>query len=97
MLIEILEIARREHDEANEFYEIEQPGWKPSSRNKSGIPFSAFNNILKHGRPSAKKSGGISSINSRTSSLYSIQDDKIVILAFAHLHRQPDYWIDRIK
>ncbi len=27
--------------------------------------------------------------------LYSIEEDHIVVLAVAHQHRQPDYWIDR--
>jgi len=27
--------------------------------------------------------------------LYSIEKDHILILAVAHQHRQPDYWIDR--
>ena len=27
--------------------------------------------------------------------LYGIDADKIIIIAVAHLHRKPDYWIDR--
>ncbi|MBW7898248.1 Plasmid stabilization system protein [Candidatus Brocadiaceae bacterium B188] len=27
--------------------------------------------------------------------LYSIEDDHILIIAIAHLHRKPDYWIER--
>jgi len=27
--------------------------------------------------------------------LYSVESDHIVIIAVAHLHRRPDYWIDR--
>jgi plasmid stabilization system protein ParE len=27
--------------------------------------------------------------------LYGIDADKIVVIALAHLHRKPDYWIDR--
>ena len=29
--------------------------------------------------------------------LYSIEKDHIFILAVAHLHRKPDYWIERTK
>ena len=29
--------------------------------------------------------------------IYSIWKDRIYILAIAHQHRQPEYWIDRIK
>lgn len=28
--------------------------------------------------------------------IYGIDDDTIVVVAVAHLHRRPDYWIDRI-
>ena len=28
---------------------------------------------------------------------YSIQNDIILILAIAHQHRKPDYWIDRVQ
>jgi hypothetical protein len=28
---------------------------------------------------------------------YQVRDDEIVIVAVAHLHRQPRYWRDRIK
>ncbi|MBC8259019.1 MAG: type II toxin-antitoxin system RelE/ParE family toxin [SAR324 cluster bacterium] len=29
--------------------------------------------------------------------LYSIEGDHIFVIAVAHLHRQPDYWVDRQK
>ncbi len=29
--------------------------------------------------------------------LYSIESDHIYIIAIAHLHRKPDYWVDRFK
>lgn len=29
--------------------------------------------------------------------LYSIEEDHIIILAVAHHHRKPDYWLDRLK
>ena len=28
---------------------------------------------------------------------YALRDDTIVILAVSHQHREPDYWIDRIR
>lgn len=28
---------------------------------------------------------------------YSIESDHIYIIAIAHLHRKPDYWVDRYK
>ena len=29
--------------------------------------------------------------------LYIIRDEQIVVIAIAHQHRQPDYWIERIQ
>ena len=29
--------------------------------------------------------------------VYVVEDDLVLILAIAHLHRQPDYWIDRLS
>jgi plasmid stabilization system protein ParE len=29
--------------------------------------------------------------------LYAIEDQTIIIVAIAHLHRQPNYWLDRLK
>lgn len=28
--------------------------------------------------------------------LYSLESDHLLILAIAHLHRKPDYWVDRL-
>ncbi|MFC1617418.1 hypothetical protein ACFL2K_04275 [Candidatus Margulisiibacteriota bacterium] len=28
--------------------------------------------------------------------LYTIKEELVIILAFAHQHREPNYWIDRI-
>jgi hypothetical protein len=29
--------------------------------------------------------------------IYLVEEDSIVVAAFAHLHRRPDYWVGRIK
>ena len=97
MIIEILDIARLEFDEAKEFYEIEQPDLGTQ-----------FDEQIKHSLlriqqypqawPTERKEIRRYVVHKFPYKiLYSIQDDKIVVLAFAHLHRQPDYWIDRIK
>ena len=97
MLMEILDIARREFDEAREFYEIEQPGLG-----------TVFEGQIKHSLlriqqypqawPRERKEVRRYIVHKFPYKiLYSPQLDKIVVLAFAHLHRQPDYWIDRVK
>lgn len=97
MNIRILKVARGEFDEAREFYEIEQPGLgkKFASEIKEGmVRINQFPNAWPVERPEIRRY-----ILHRFpyKIIYSIQESEIVILAFAHLHRRPDYWEDRIQ
>lgn len=97
MKVIIAKIAQLEFNEAKEFYEIEQPGLgirfekeiKKSILRIKQYPFawpiehSDIRHYLVHKFP--------------YKILYSIQRNTILIVAFAHQHRKPDYWIDRIK
>lgn len=97
MKIEILGIARLEFDEAQVFYEMEQSGL--GARFEDEIRHSLLR-IRQYPQawPSEHKEIRRYIVHKFPYKiLYSIQDDKIVVLAFAHLHRKPDYWIDRIK
>ncbi len=97
MKIIIAKIAQQEFNEAKEFYEIEQAGL--------GIRFAKEikNSILRIKQyPSAWpiERGEVRHYLVHKfpyKILYSIQQDSIILLAFAHQHRKPDYWIDRIK
>ena len=97
MKIEIIEIARREYDEAKEFYEIEQPGL--GTQFEEQIRYSLLR-IQQHPQawpPERKEIRRYIVHKFPYKILYSIQNDAIVVLAFAHLHRQPDYWVGRTK
>ena len=97
MKILIAKIAQQEFNEAKGFYEIEQAGldvrFEKEIKNAvlrikqypSAWPIERgeIRHYLVHKFP--------------YKILYSIQQDNIVILAFAHQHRKPDYWIDRIR
>ena len=96
MLMEILEVARMEFDEAKAFYEIEQSGLGTH-----------FEEEIRHSLLRIQQYPQAWPIERREirrylvhkfpyKLLYSLQDEKIIVLAFAHLHRQPDYWIDRL-
>jgi hypothetical protein len=97
MKIEILKIAQQEFLEAKEFYEIEQAGL--------GV---RFEKEIKHSLLRIKQYPSAWPLESKEirryfvhkfpyKILYSIQKDTIVILAFAHLHRKPNYWVGRTK
>ena len=92
--MEILEIARLEFDEAKEFYETEQPGLGISLMKHSLLRIQQYPQAWP---PERKEIRRYIVHKFPYKILYSIQADKIVVLAFAHLHRQPDYWSDRLK
>ena len=97
MKVIIAKIAQQEFKEAKEFYEIEQSG--------IGIRFEKEikNAILRIKQfPSAwpveRNEIHCYLIHKFPYKiLYSIQQNNIILLAFAHQHRKHDYWIDRIK
>jgi mRNA-degrading endonuclease RelE of RelBE toxin-antitoxin system len=97
MAIEILDIARQEFDEAKEFYEVEQQGLGALFENR--IKHSLLRiQQYPHAWPAERKEIRRYIVHRFPYKiLYSIQKDTIVVLTFAHLHREPDYWIDRVK
>lgn len=97
MKIEILEIACKEFRIAKEFYELEEPGLGARFENEIR---QALLRIRKHPTAWSSERKEIRRYFIHRfpyKILYSIQKEIIVVLAFAHLHRKPDYWIDRTK
>lgn len=90
------DLAKKEYDDTIEYYEIEIKGL--GSRFKAEIK-RALRNILKF--PTI---GTIEEADIRRyilhkfpfKILYSIEKDYIYIIAIAHMHREPNYWIKRI-
>ncbi|MGA1842685.1 MAG: type II toxin-antitoxin system RelE/ParE family toxin [bacterium] len=97
MKIKIAKIAQQEFNEAKQFYEIEQAGLG-----------SRFEKDIKNAILRIKQFPSVWPIERKEvcryivhrfpyKILYSVQQDTIIILALAHQHRKPDYWIERIK
>ncbi|MEW6087389.1 MAG: type II toxin-antitoxin system RelE/ParE family toxin [bacterium] len=97
MEIRILEIAHLEFKEAKEFCEIEQSGLGSKFENKIEQSLLHIKQFPQAWPPERKEIRKYLVNKFPYKIIYSIQDDKIVILAFAHLHRKPDYWVDRLK
>jgi hypothetical protein len=97
MKIQILRIAWQEFLDAKEYYEIEQSGL--GARFEKEIKSSILR--IKHypsAWPAESKEIRRHLVHKFPYKiLYSVQKGVIIILAFAHLHRKPNYWIDRIK
>jgi plasmid stabilization system protein ParE len=97
MRARFLQIAKRELDDAVDYYNRERPGLGYEFRWEV---FFAIDRIKQFPRgwqvfyedarrcPVRRFPYGI---------IYVQQDDFILILAIAHLHREPDYWIDRLS
>jgi len=95
MKIEFLEAAQTELDQAFEWYETQQKDLGVQFLNEFDAAIRRIANypesyilIEKDVRRCLVKRFpyGI---------LYGIDADKIIVIAVAHLHRKPDYWIDR--
>lgn len=91
------QFAKFELDDFTEYYELEMPGL--------GI---RFKDEVKHGiyricdSPHAwlKEKGDVRRYILHKfpyKILYSVEKEYIYIIAIAHCHRKPEYWIDRIK
>ena len=93
----ILEIARREFNEAKEFYEAEQPGLGAQFEEQIKHSLLRIQQYPEVWPPERKEIRRYIVHKFPYKILYSVQENKIVVLAFAHLHRQPDYWIDRLR
>ncbi|VAX38234.1 hypothetical protein MNBD_UNCLBAC01-2020 [hydrothermal vent metagenome] len=97
MNIVIAKLAQQEFNDSKEFYEIEQ----------SGLGF-RFEKEIENSLLRIKQFPNTWPIELGDvrhyfvhkfpyKILYSVQDDIILILAFAHQHRKPYYWIERIN
>lgn len=97
MKIEILEIARREFRNAKEFYELEQTGLGARFENEIKQALLRIQQYPTAWSSERKEIRRCFIHRFPYKILYSIQKDIIIVLAFVHLHRKPDYWIGRIK
>jgi len=95
MEIIIAKIARAEFDDAKQYYELEHAGL--GSRFEKEIKASLLR-IKQFPDAWPIEQVGIQKYLIHKfpyKILYSIQKNTILVLAFAHQHREPTYWIDR--
>ncbi len=97
MNIRIVELAGDELEDAVLYYELEQEGL--GERFKKEVK-QTIERIKKYPTSWPYERGEIRKCFVHKfpyKVLYSIQEPVIVILAIAHQHRRPDYWIDRLE
>lgn len=89
-------LALAEMEDASEFYDVKSPGLGERFKKeiKRGLKL-----IRDHPEAWAKENKDLRRYLLHAfpyKIIYSIEPEYIYIVAVAHCHRQPDYWIDRI-
>jgi hypothetical protein len=95
MIIRVVPEARRELQDAADLYEKQQSGlgrrlWQETDEHIAWI--------AQHGEVPRLRFGGYRRVNLRIFPYYIayiVRGNVLWILAIAHSHRRPDYWIDR--
>ncbi|MFQ5835430.1 MAG: type II toxin-antitoxin system RelE/ParE family toxin [bacterium] len=90
-------LAKLELEDAIAYYEIEYPGLGKKFKQEVKISISR---IAQYPEAWSLERGDIRKCLLHKfpyKLLYSIERDHIFIIAIAHQHRKPDYWIDRTK
>jgi plasmid stabilization system protein ParE len=93
--IEFLEAAQTELDQAFEWYEIQQKDLGLQFLNEFDA---AVRRIIRYPESYILIGKDVRRCLIKRfpyGVLYGIDADKIIVIAVAHLHRKPDYWIDR--
>lgn len=97
MKIKYLELARLEFHDSISFYENEQKGL--GRKFELDIKFS-INRIQNFSTVYLKVQEDVRKCVLHKfpfNILYSIEKDHILIIAIAHHHREPDYWVERVS
>jgi plasmid stabilization system protein ParE len=95
MKVVFSEFAKQELDDASYFLDFEFEGL--GKRFRSEVR-SAAKRIAKHPEAWPVERGEIRKCLLHKfpyKLLYSVEEDRIFIIAVAHQHRKPDYWVDR--
>jgi toxin ParE1/3/4 len=88
-------LADREYEEAFDYYEAEEPGLGERFRR---AVWASIGIVETHPQIGREVRPGVRKILVQRfpyKLLYSIRGDTLRIVAVAHGHRKPDYWVDR--
>lgn len=95
MKVEFLEAAQTELDQAFEWYEVQQKDLGVQFLNEFDAAIRRIANYPESYILIEKDVRRCLVKRFPYGVLYGIDADKIIVIAVAHLHRKPDYWIDR--
>lgn len=90
------ELAKIELDDGREYYEIEVTGLGKRFKQEVKRAINIIKKMPKIGSPESENIRRYILHKFPYKVLYSIEKDHIYVIAIAHLHREPMYWINRI-
>ena len=91
------ELAKIELDDGKEYYEMEVIGLGKRFKQEVKRAINIIEKMPKIGSPESENIRRYILHKFPYKVLYSIEKDHIYVIAIAHLHREPMYWINRIK
>jgi plasmid stabilization system protein ParE len=91
MEIRLLDVARQELDDALEYYNAEVPGLGDQFLLEALSTFDRIKEFAKAWHPYTR----CQTRRFPYGIVYEILESEILVIAIAHMHRQPGYWRDR--
>jgi len=91
------DLAKIELDDGKEYYEMEVIGLGKRFKQELKRAINIIKKMPKIGSPESENIRRYILHKFPYKVLYSIEKDHIYVIAIAHLHREPMYWINRIR
>ena len=96
MRIRFLEIAEIELDEAIRYYNYEATGLGDDFLSEVLDALDRIAKFPEAGHPCSKRTRRCQTRRFPYGIIYQIRKEEILVIAIANLHREPDYWEDRL-
>ena len=96
MKIDFLEIAQIELDDAIEYYNYEAPGLGDAFLTEVLNALDRIGEFPEAWHPCSTRARRCQTRRFPYGIIYQIREQEILVVAVANLHRNPDYWKDRI-
>jgi toxin ParE2 len=96
MKIRLLDVARQELDEAVDYYNTESPGLGEQFLLEALAAFERIKQFLQAWHPYTENTRRCQTRRFPYGITYQALESEILVIAIAHMHRQPGYWRDRM-
>lgn len=97
MNVRVLEVAQQELDEAVSYYNAQVPGLGDAFLLEAVAAIDRIRRFPKGWHPLSENVRRCRLRRFPYGLIYHADENGILIVAVAHLHRRPDYWRDRLK